>query len=163
MALSAGEEKRELKVVGKGKYREGKGWIQEDWSGEGRGNSRTRETGRWKRAAREVVERNCRRSSQKLTREPSLEVASTTIAPKKLDKQPQICYVVYSWKNTFFLWSWILTYDLNLRQVLSSSWDGRPLGHNRHGLKSRGLLCFFGGTGEGRKMKQQQGTNTNVE
>jgi len=25
MALSAGEEKRELKVVGKGKYREGKG------------------------------------------------------------------------------------------------------------------------------------------
>jgi len=28
-------------------------------------------------------------------------------------------------------------------QELSSSWDGRPFGHNRHGPKSGGLLCPF--------------------
>jgi len=29
------------------------------------------------------------------------------------------------------------------KQVLSSSWDWRSFGHNRHGPKSRGLLCPF--------------------
>jgi len=29
------------------------------------------------------------------------------------------------------------------KQELGSCWDGRPFGHNRHGLKSGGLLCPF--------------------
>jgi len=38
---------------------------------------------------------------------------------------------------------------LNIEQLLSSSWDGRPYGHNRHRPKSgRGLMCpFLGGAG----------------
>jgi len=31
------------------------------------------------------------------------------------------------------------------KKVISSSWDGRPFGHNRHGPKSRALLCPFWG------------------
>jgi len=30
-----------------------------------------------------------------------------------------------------------------VEQELSSSWDGRPFGHNRHGPKRGGLLCPF--------------------
>ena len=35
--------------------------------------------------------------------------------------------------------------DPEFRQVLSSSWDERPFGHNRHGLKRGGLLCPYRG------------------
>ena len=40
--------------------------------------------------------------------------------------------------------------SLSLKEVwqdLSSSWDGRPFGHNRHGPKRGGLLCHFTGGG----------------
>jgi len=33
------------------------------------------------------------------------------------------------------------------RQVLSTSWDGRPFGHNRHGPKIEGLCPFLGELG----------------
>ena len=37
----------------------------------------------------------------------------------------------------------------------TSSWDGRPFGHNRHGPKSRGLLCHFPwGEGLGPRLTQ---------
>jgi len=40
------------------------------------------------------------------------------------------------------------------KQVLSTSWDGRPFGHNRHGPKI-GVLCPFFGRGElGSHLKQ---------
>jgi len=35
----------------------------------------------------------------------------------------------------------------NIKQVLSSSWDGWPFGHNRHGPKIGGL-CPLWGMGE---------------
>ena len=38
--------------------------------------------------------------------------------------------------------SWLLLRNKN-QQELSNNWDGRLFGHNRHGLKSRGLLCPF--------------------
>jgi len=45
------------------------------------------------------------------------------------------------WLNVF-----VNSINLIIQQVLSSSWNGRPFGHKRHGLKSRGMLClFFGG------------------
>jgi len=46
-------------------------------------------------------------------------------------------------------------------QVLSNSWDRRPCGYNRHGTKSRGLLCPW--AGEGQKPKQLQGRSTDVD
>jgi len=35
-------------------------------------------------------------------------------------------------------------------QEVSSCWDGRPFGHNRHGPKSEGLLYPFRRGGKGR-------------
>ena len=40
-------------------------------------------------------------------------------------------------------WCWNAVH-LNIIQVLSSSWDGRPFNHNRHGPKIRGLWSLFG-------------------
>jgi len=37
------------------------------------------------------------------------------------------------------------TLKQQILQELSSCWDGRPFGHNRHGPKSTGLLCPFRG------------------
>jgi len=54
--------------------------------------------------------------------------------------------------------------DSIAQQVLSSNSDVRLFGHNRHGPKSRGLLCpFLWGIGESQKSKQLQGTSTDLE
>ena len=63
------------------------------------------------------------------------------------------------WLNVF-----VNSINLIIQQVFSSSWNGRPFGHKRHGLKSRGILClFFWAGADGRKPKQLQGTSTDVK
>jgi len=59
----------------------------------------------------------------------------------------QFCFTM--WSNLFpslltLLVGWQAR-DSSSKQVLSSSWDGRPFGHNRHGPKFGGLWPFGGG------------------
>jgi len=62
---------------------------------------------------------------------PPVLTHATTVSDRQSKSLQQQC----AW-HSFAL----LTHD---EQQLSSSWDGRPFGHNRHGPKSRGLPCPF--------------------
>jgi len=45
-------------------------------------------------------------------------------------------------------WMWLKRANIaKLKQVISSSWDGRPFGHNRHGPKLGAVPLWGGGTG----------------
>jgi len=51
----------------------------------------------------------------------------------------------YCASDSYFVSLSVATAEKSTLHVLSSSWDGRPFGHNRHGPKVGGLCPFGGG------------------